>query len=1272
MEPEASGSNDISVVFHGRLHAFVPALLISIGYVDPGKWATSIEVGARYGSDLVAAMLVFNFAAILCQYLSARIAAVTERDLAEVCRDEYDKYTCILLGIQTEFSLIISDLAMVLGIAHAFNLLLGMDLFTCVFLTAIDAVFYPVLATLMENCKAMPICIFMAGCVLFAYIFGVLMSQPDISLSMNGILTKLSGESAFALMSLLGASVLPQNFYLHSALVRQNAVQTNVSKEKLFQDHLFAIICIFSCIFLSSYVLITSAANVFYNAGLVLLTFQDALTLVEQVIRIPIVSFFFLLVLHGSSQITTLTWSFGGEVILQNFFRLEIPSWLHRVTVRITAILPAIYCMWNAGAEGVYQLLLFLQVLISLTLPSSLIPLFRISSSEKLMGTHKMSPLMEFLALTTFIGMLMFNIIFVVEMTFGNSDWAGNLRWNFGGISSIPYVFTLLTVCISFLLMLWLAATPLKSTGSKLDAHKWNWDLFKPVQEMAFVGMEKINLFKISYLSEEQENDNGIQIAPEVRPPVKLVRDPDVDQSDQEQLLTTIGVDRYNNRTSNLEEPMFLKQPALGPTPVLPNEVHRRTVGEIEAEKNGLVEPIQRTEEIEGEVQTKKCDSEGYVWDPDQVQKRAPRSIPLVSSDGPGSLQSISRRSDDVGTGAGSLSRLAGLGRAARRQLAAILDEFWGQLYDFHGHATPEAKTKKLEILLGLDPKATNSRSNSSASGLPSLSGRVGSDSHVSSSFFDSPEQQHMVGGNLESSRFETQRASSSSSLWSPQRNLLDAYVQSSTHRLHLGVDSGERHYYSLRLPQASDGWDSQPATIHGHQIASHLSCIAAYRNNTSINSEFPAPRQHSLGPTSYRDSHVYDPRQKLQNRPSPLQMSSFQSIRAIRNNFTRSEQSYYDNLPSDPSSNEGLPASTKKYHSLPDISGVSVYHCNRNGVRETSMGLGLGSSSSANIYGPSFLSNSSSRGGVHQAFDNLSPSEKYRDALSVLLTSNSDASSLWSRQPFEQFGVADKTHPVGGVIGDRLNSSSTAKEAIPTMDMEAHLLNSLRHCLLKLLKLEGSDWLFKQNGGADEDLIDRVAAREKFIYEAENREWMSHMGPMYEPQDSFGKLMVSSVPHCGDDCIWKTELVVSFGIWCIHRILDLSLMESRPELWGKYTYVLNRLQGIINAAFSGPRVPMSACFCLQIPAASLPQQPTSLSGSSGQLPPTSKPARGKCTTAPVLLDMVKDVEIAISCRKGRTGTKAGDVAFPKGKENLASVLKRYKRRLSNKPSGGC
>nr|GEY50070.1 ethylene-insensitive protein 2-like [Tanacetum cinerariifolium] len=209
-----------------------------------------------------------------------------------------------------------------------------------------------------------------------------------------------------------------------------------------------------------------------------------------------------------------------------------------------------------------------------------------------------------------------------------------------------------------------------------------------------------------------------------------------------------------------------------------------------------------------------------------------------------------------------------------------------------------------------------------------------------------------------------------------------------------------------------------------------------------------------------------------------------------------------------------------------------------------------------------------------------------------------------------------------------------------------------------------------RSNGGLDEDLVDRVAARERFLYELESNE-ASRMGPdgMKIDEAEYNKYLVTSVPNCGEGCVWRIDLIKSFGVWCIHRILELSLMESRPELWGKYTYVLNRLQGIIKPSFSKPRVPANPCFCLQLPDSY--RRMSSPPKSINTLPPLVKPNRGKCTTASGLLDIVKDVETAITCRKGGPGTAAGDVAFSKGKENLASVLKRYKCQLQAVGSDG-
>ncbi|XWS43581.1 hypothetical protein CRYUN_Cryun16bG0116600 [Craigia yunnanensis] len=238
MEAETGNANHQPGALHRMLPAVLPVLLISIGYVDPGKWVATVEGGARFGFDLVAPMLLFNFAAILCQYLSARIGVVTGRGLAQICSDEYEKSTQIFLGVQAELSVIVLDLTMVLGVAHGINLLFGVDLSTGVFLAALDAVLFPVFATLLDHCRASFLCIYAAGFILLSYVFGVLISQPEISLPMTGMLSKLNGESAFALMGLLGASIMPHNFYLHSSIVQvaQNQILHELNVDLNFEE----------------------------------------------------------------------------------------------------------------------------------------------------------------------------------------------------------------------------------------------------------------------------------------------------------------------------------------------------------------------------------------------------------------------------------------------------------------------------------------------------------------------------------------------------------------------------------------------------------------------------------------------------------------------------------------------------------------------------------------------------------------------------------------------------------------------------------------------------------------------------------------------------------------------------------------------------------------------------------------------------------------------------------------------------------------------------
>lgn len=872
------------------------------------------------------------------------------------------------------------------------------------------------------------------------------------------------------------------------------------------------------------------------------------------------------MLLFFSSQITALAWAFGGEVVLHDFLKIEIPGWLHRATIRILAVAPALYCVWTSGADGIYQLLIFTQVLVAMMLPSSVIPLFRIASSRHIMGVYKLPQIGEFLALTTFLGFLGLNVVFVVEMVFGNSDWAGGLRWNTVMGTSVQYTTLLVSSCASLCLMLWLAATPLKSASNRAEAQIWNMDVqnavsYTSVQEeetgrIETRRYEEESIVRLENRVKDQLDSTSVASPVYDLPENILMTDQEIRSSPLEE--SELDVKFTTAQVRSLGEDSDVKEQSLSQSMVVNEVSDKDLVVETKMAKIEPTSPVEKTVSMENNEFMEK-DVEGVSWETEEATKAAPESNFTVVSDGPPSFRSLSGRSEEGGSGTGSLSRLQGLGRAARRHLSAILDEFWGHLYDFHGQLVAEARAKKLDQLLGADQKSASSVKVDSfgkdmSSGYCMSPTAKGLDSQMNSNLYDSLKQQRTSIDSL----YGLQRGSSPSPLVN-RMQMLAAYGSTTNNNAY---ELSERRYSSLRAPSSAEGWEhQQPATVHGYQIKSYVDNLAKERLEAlQSRGEIPTSRSMALGSLSYTQQLALALKQKSQNGLTPGPAPGFENFAGSRNR--QSERSYYG-VPSSGNTDtvSAVVANEKKYSSMPDISGLSMsarnMHMpnNKSGYWDASTGGGGYSASYGRLSNESSLySNLGSRVGVPSGYDDISQSRGggYRDAYTLPQSATTGTGSLWSRQPFEQFGVAERNGAVGEELRNRSNPINIDNN-ISTVDAEAKLLQSFRHCILKLIKLEGSEWLFGQSDGVDEELIDRVAAREKFIYEAEARE-INQVGHMGEP-------LISSVPNCGDGCVWRADLIVSFGVWCIHRVLDLSLMESRPELWGKYTYVLNRLQ---------------------------------------------------------------------------------------------------------------
>ncbi|CAD6206291.1 unnamed protein product [Miscanthus lutarioriparius] len=397
---------------HNSFRTLGPTLLVSMGYLDFGKWLVAVEAGSRFGYDLVLLVLLFNLSAILCQYLSSCIGIVTGKNLAEICHQEYDKKICVVLGLQAGLSLLTSELT-------------------------------------MNKRKAVMFNAYLSGFTLVCFVLGLLVSHPKTPVHTNIMFPKLSGESAYSLMALLGTNIKVQRRFRGHTL------------GSLFHDHLSSILFAFSGIFLVNYILLSSAVD--ESKTTMAINFQDARQLMNQVFINPVAPIVLLVILLFSGHIVSMTCIIGSDVILENLFGVKLPLFAHHLLPKVFAMIATIYHVKVAGFEGLYQLLMICPIIQAMLLPSSVIPVFRISSSRLLMGRYWISLYVEILSFLAFLLTLFTNIIFAAEVLFGDSTWTNDLKGNTENPILLLYIVVVLVSCASIGFALFLAVTPLKS-----------------------------------------------------------------------------------------------------------------------------------------------------------------------------------------------------------------------------------------------------------------------------------------------------------------------------------------------------------------------------------------------------------------------------------------------------------------------------------------------------------------------------------------------------------------------------------------------------------------------------------------------------------------------------------------------------------------------------------------------------------------------------------------------------------------------------------------
>ncbi len=387
-----------------KMLAFIgPGLMVAVGYMDPGNWATDLAGGAKYGYTLLSVILISNFIAILLQHLSLKLGIVTERDLAQACRDHYSKPVSFMLWVGCEIAIAACDLAEVIGSAIALNLLFHLPLVIGILLTAFDVV-----VILFLQYKGFRIIeSIVAGLILLiggSFAYEMVLSNPSLPLFFANLLPKpeivTNPDMLYIAIGILGATVMPHNLYLHSSIVQTRAFERNEEGKKMAVhfaaiDSAGALFCAF---FINAAILILSAAAFHGSGHQDVADIHDAYNLLTPVLGASMASVVFAVALLASGQNSTLTGTLAGQIVMEGFLNIRLRPWVRRMLTRLIAVVPAAIVASMYGEKGAGNLLILSQVVLSLQLGFAVVPLVMFTSDKQKMGTFVNSPLLKILS----------------------------------------------------------------------------------------------------------------------------------------------------------------------------------------------------------------------------------------------------------------------------------------------------------------------------------------------------------------------------------------------------------------------------------------------------------------------------------------------------------------------------------------------------------------------------------------------------------------------------------------------------------------------------------------------------------------------------------------------------------------------------------------------------------------------------------------------------------------------------------------------------------
>lgn len=421
---EVRGSIEVPAAASSRqqLARFLgPGLLISVGYMDPGNWATDIAAGSQFGFSLLYVVVSASLMAIVLQYLSLKLGLVTGRDLAQNIQHYYGPKTNVVLWLFGELAIIACDVAEVLGTALAFKLLFGCNLLTGIVITALDTVI--ILSLQGKGFRRLEAIILgLVMTVSLCFVAQLFLARPDPVSIFTGLIptgeTLLNKDSWYLAIGIIGATVMPHNLYLHSSIVqtRRFSDRADHVKQAIKLSTIDSTVSLFLALFVNASILILAAQVFHVNGHNTVAEIEDAHALISPLLGTSLAGILFAVALLASGQSSTFTGTIAGQVIMEGHMKWKIPCWQRRMITRGLALLPAFFGVLWLGEHSVGKLLVLSQVVLSLQLPFALFPLIQFVGRKSVMGAEVVKRRTQFIGWAFFLVVTLANIWMLAQV----------------------------------------------------------------------------------------------------------------------------------------------------------------------------------------------------------------------------------------------------------------------------------------------------------------------------------------------------------------------------------------------------------------------------------------------------------------------------------------------------------------------------------------------------------------------------------------------------------------------------------------------------------------------------------------------------------------------------------------------------------------------------------------------------------------------------------------------------------------------------------------